>query len=280
MWTGGVPSWSWAAWEGKVDYDTGQDRTEGAVRVAMDSFRTEYDTEVGSLVTFFCTETGKDGAVVVRRVEEGRVWFTPFDMRDDEFAEYLVIERERQLERPQDVHGAMVHDTWDRCCHNPTECLQRVDISDKARAKAETVLGSLVFTTTTAMLSLRHTKQAGEPSTEDVVCFDMVHFNDSFRGGELFVGQTMSMDRGWAEKTLDLSCKYRAVVLGAGMANGIREKTYSSWRDCGSGTQFPVALYVMVTEEQAGVLYRLAVGVVNLLAWTELRPAWESVVLG
>jgi len=281
---GRVPSWSWAAWEGKVDYGSGgyyEDWTDDTVRVAMDSFRSMHAEEVGSLVTFFCAERGKDGAVEVRRVEEARLWFGPFDLwDDDEFAECLVTAKERQRERPEDVHGAMVNFTWDRCCHNPTECLRRVDISDEARAKAETVPGSLAFTTTTAMLSLRRTKQAGKSEAKDEVCFDMVHFNDSFIGSELFVGQTMAMNRDWAEKAFDLSYKYRVVVLGAGKANEMKEKKYSSWRDCGRGTQFPLALYVMVTEEQGGVLYRLTVGIVNLLHWTGLKPAWESVVLG
>ncbi|KAK5651774.1 hypothetical protein OQA88_11641 [Cercophora sp. LCS_1] len=240
---GVVPSRSWAAWEGKVDYGL---------------------SEVGSLVKFWYAGKRQDGSVVVGRVEEGRVWFSPWqDFWDDvEFEEHFAKTWNRHWENPGDVHGTMVNDTWDRCYHNPRDCLQRVDISDEARAKAQTVPGVLVFTTTITMLTLRHTtRKQGNELPKDVVCFDMVHFGRSFLGGELFVGQTMPIDREWVAKTLDLSHKYRLMVLGAGVANEVRERTYGSWKGCGGG-QFP------------------AIGVVNLLAWTQVKPVWESVVLG
>ncbi|KAK0634183.1 hypothetical protein B0T14DRAFT_561698 [Immersiella caudata] len=260
---GVVPSWSWAAWEGKVDYGSGKERIERERRVAMDSFIAR-ESEVGSLVTFWYADKRQDGSMVVRRVEEGRVWFSPWqDFWDDvEFEEHLAKMWNRHWENPGDVHGTMVNDTWGWCYHNPRDCLQRVDISDEARAKAQTVPGALVFTATTAMLTLRHTtrKQVSE-LPKDVVCFDMVHLGRSFLGGELFVGQAMPMDREWVAKTLGLSHKYRLIVLGAGVANEVRERTYGSWKDCGGG-QFP------------------AIGVVNLLAWKQVKTVWESVVLG
>jgi hypothetical protein len=40
-----------------------------------------------------------------------------------------------------------------------------------------------------------------------------------------------------------------------------------------------MGLYTMITEERDGVLYRLAIGVADLFAWTNAKPAWQSVVL-
>jgi len=267
----GVPSWSWAGWEGGVDYgfvpSSGRDG-KGA-RSAMDSFSTWYSPEMGSLVTFWYTDEGG-----VRRVEEGRWWFSSWDMWDDEFEQHQEQLRERLRERPEDVHGAMINDAWDRCCHNPRECMRRVDISDEARKRAENVPGSLAFTTTCAMLQLR---LVGDGKS-DAVCFDMV--DDSVDNPAMFVGQTMSMDREWADKTLDLKKKYRVAVVGAGEANRLREDSNPIWRNLSSGVRFHLALYVLVVEERNGVLFRLAVGLADLFAWTKLEPAWESVVLG
>ncbi|KAK1831547.1 heterokaryon incompatibility protein-domain-containing protein [Podospora conica] len=268
----GFPSWSWAGWEGVVDYGFAEGR--GGGKSALDSFSTWYAPEVGSLVSFFCAEKGEDGAVVVRRVEEGRAWFMESDMWEDEFEECLQYVRDSVRGRPEDVHAAMVQDSWERCIHSPWEGMRHMAITDKARAKAQGVPGSLVFTTTTAMVKLR----PADASSTNVVCFDMV--DDSHGGDERFVGQTMSMDREWADQTFDLGRKYRVVVLGAGMPNQLRENSRAAWRNCGNGNQFPLALYAMVTEEKGGVLYRLAVGVVELIAWTKMKPVWESVVLG
>ena len=259
----GFPSWSWAGWDGRVDWGMGE--TAVTERGVMAAFWSWYGPEVGSLVTFWYSSKS-DG---VRRLEEGRWWFTGQDMWDEDYEEHQYVLRERVKERPEDARAAAVVDSWDRCCHNPWEMLRRMDITDEARSKAKNVPGSLVFTTTCMLLNLR----LNDDASGGAVCFDIVDDD----GG--FVGQTMMADRDWA-KTFDLGRKYGIVVIGAGEANGLKERAGPVWRDPATGRGFRLALYVLVTDHKDGVLYRFAVGVVELSAWTKLGPAWRSVVLG
>ncbi|KAK5651997.1 hypothetical protein OQA88_10900 [Cercophora sp. LCS_1] len=259
----GFPSWSWAGWDGRVDYGMGEGNGEGVRRGAMDAFWSWYGPEVGSLVTFWYSD-GK----VVRRLEEGRWWFTSQDMWDEEYEAHQYDLRDRLEERPDDVHAAMVANSWERCCHNPWEMMGHMDITPEARAKGETMPGSLVFTTTCILLNLRLNDDGGSGP----VCFDVVDENVGF------VGQTMMMDREWA-KTFDVGRKYGIVVVGAGEAK-VKEREHPVWCDPATGRAFQLALYVLVTDHKDGVLYRRAVGVVDLFAWTRLGPSWRSVVLG
>lgn len=87
------------------------------------------------------------------------------------------------------------------------------------------------------------------------------------------------MEKQWAEQIFDdPSRTYRVVVIGAGVAWDVRSYGQPGWKDFAPGA--PWGLCVLITEEIDGVLYRLASGVVDLIAWTDLRPSWESVVLG
>lgn len=272
----GIPSWSWAAWDGSIDYGSSEYadfRARGTCfdGYAMDAFKPWYSTGCGCLVTFFYSDHSR----IVRRVDEGRRWFTDHEMDDDGFAERLEYLERRPNGDEFDRHSTMAIDSWDRCCHSPVEALRHVDITDQARAKAAATPGCLAFTTTCALLTLRQLDN--HASTSPVVYFDMyTPATDSSPGK--FVGQTMLMNRKWAERTLDLSRSYFVIVLGAGEAS-IASGNRPVWVKLASGTNLTIGLFTMITEERDGMLYRLAIGVADVFAWTAAKPRWQSVVL-
>ncbi|KAK0747423.1 hypothetical protein B0T21DRAFT_4570 [Apiosordaria backusii] len=152
----------------------------------------------------------------------------------------------------------------------------------KAGAKGETMPGPLVFTTTSASLCLHPAKQTLFNTPATAVCFNMMTTApkpDTDIDKRRFVGRTILMDKQWAERIFDDPSKtYRIVVIGAGVAWDVRSLGQPGWKDFAPGA--PCGLCVLITEEIDGVPYRLAIGVVDQRAWTDLRPSWELVVLG
>jgi hypothetical protein len=274
----GLPSWSWAAWDGSVDYGFTEFRAQGAPvdGYAMDAFKPWHIPEVGSLVTFFYS----DHSAVVRRVDEGRWWFTNREMDGGEFAALQESLRDDPYNQTADVHQAMLAYTWELCCHNPVEARRHADITEEARAKAAATPGCLAFTTTCARLTLRPAAHNTASPMAPAVYFDMYSAATDGRPGR-FVGQTMLMERKWAERTLDLRRSYGVIVLGAGDASSVVDNSRPRpvWESLTSGSGVTTGLYVMVTEQRDGVLHRLAVGVADLMAWTSAGATWQSVVL-
>jgi hypothetical protein len=186
---------------------------------------------VGSLVTFFYSDL-ENGAGVVRLVEDSLCWFAFQYMDGDEFSEHLSEER-KKIEEPMDEKGHERELTWRRCCHNPWEALHHEAIADEAQAKAATIPVSLVFTTTCVFLTLQQTMQ-DRIETPIVVCFDMT--STSTDGDVcLFVGQTILMNREWAEQKFDVNWKYFVIVLGAGVSGYIERHGQPGWKDQASG---------------------------------------------
>ncbi|KAL2197958.1 heterokaryon incompatibility protein-domain-containing protein [Corynascus similis CBS 632.67] len=274
----GFPSWSWAAWDGSVDYGFSKDiefLERGVILdgYAMGAFKPWHTHEMGSLVTFYYS----DYSPIVREVDETLLWFTEGEMNIAEYAEWQDFLHGGPGNQTSYIRATKVTDTWDRCCHNPSEALRRIDIAHEAREKAAATPGCLAFTTTCALLTLRQAMRV-KASTSPAVYFDM--YTTAKNGNPArFVGQTMLMERKWAERTLDVSRSYSVIVLGAGEASGADENGRLVWTRLTGGVSMTAGLYVMIAEERDGVLYRLAVGVVDPLAWNEANPTWKSVVL-
>ncbi len=272
-----IPSWSWAAWDGAVDYGFTDSlefrKPEGSFgEYATDSFKPWHGDEVGSLVTFFYSDHSR----IVRRVNEGRWWFTGEEIDDDEFAERLEEWRQWRAGETYDNHGLIATDAWDRCCHSPVEALRHVELDLEAHAKAAATAGCLAFTTTCAHLTLRPTMHNHDLSSL-AVYFDM-YTTPSDNTPAVFVGQTMLMQRNWAQRTFDLGRSYCVIVLAAGEASKASERSHA-WEKLASGPNLRIGLYVMITEQTDGVMYRLAIGVADVLAWNAANPTWQSVVL-
>lgn len=286
----GIPSWSWASWDGIVDYGPGFRATfglrgEGGGSAGTPNlygpglryFRGYYPSDVGNLVTFWYSDKKQ-----VRRVVEDKTWFGLDHMTEEEFWDYLDeewVRGDRLAERGE--WETRAH-SWRGCWHNPWKARRYEGISDEARGKGERIPGSLVFTTTRASLWLHPAKQTLFNTPATAVCFDMMTSApkpDTNIDKLPFVGRTMLMEKQWAEQIFDdPSRTYRVVVIGAGVAWDVRSYGQPGWKDFAPGA--PWGLCVLITEEIDGVLYRLASGVVDLIAWTDLRPSWESVVLG
>ncbi|ORY06639.1 heterokaryon incompatibility protein-domain-containing protein, partial [Clohesyomyces aquaticus] len=136
-----TPSWCWAAWRGGIRWDlnSGVDRLH-----------------IGTLVRFYIAVDES----TLRRIEAEEVWFfrkisletlEDFPAVDDEYPEMKFM---------PDAAASKI--AWKACPHNPWE-VSSYPLTEEARELASIHPGSLVFTTTSALVSLRkHRVAAGE----------------------------------------------------------------------------------------------------------------------
>ncbi|KAF4472086.1 hypothetical protein FALBO_998 [Fusarium albosuccineum] len=256
-----IPSWSWASWDGTVEYVRRAAfglPNLSSYSCALHNFRPTSPAYLGSLVKFFYSDP--DTTKGVRPIKEYLSWF------DIEHLEYEDFDTVTEMILDSDIPELS---TWQSCIHSPLSARLHESISDESRRLAGTIPGCLVFTTTCAYLALDEVKHDEGNSEPPVACF-----NITTDGGD-FAGQTMLMSRAQAKRLTDLGGNYFVIVIGAGYSEIPLGK--SVWQKCAPGD--PYGLYVMVTERREGVLYRLAIGVVDLIAWTNVKPAWETVVL-
>ncbi|KAI1502577.1 heterokaryon incompatibility protein-domain-containing protein [Biscogniauxia marginata] len=255
-----IPSWSWASWDGMVDYrpiqtfdPTGQ--------------------HVGNLVAFYYVDKKRG----LRRVNSNYHWFfesfdgppserppgRSFTMRDWKEAMGIWSHRPGSLQ------------VWEQCPHNPSETLQRLDIPPDIEKIARNLPGHLVFNTTKATLGLREPPGGGThrvPTKNKVADQEFLLICDKQSNT---IGITMWMDRNWREQNITLESTHDFIVIGGGVQTYAK---YDVW-PYGS-TDSPWGLYVMLVKRCNHVYHRLAIGAVRANAWSSVDPQWETVILG
>ncbi|KAI1492569.1 hypothetical protein F5X96DRAFT_362321 [Biscogniauxia mediterranea] len=185
-----IPSWSWAAWDGIVDYPplqtfdpTGQ--------------------QMGSLIAIY--SVNKRGEL--RRLKSNyHRFFESFDgppserppgksfaMRDRKEAMGIWSHRPRALE------------VWEQCPHNPSETLQRLEISAYIEEITRYFPGHLVFNTTKATLELeeppwwRDSQSSPKKQSRELrVTLDLRNKNNNT------IGIIMWMDKEWRKENISL----------------------------------------------------------------------------
>ncbi|KAL7629484.1 hypothetical protein AAE478_001004 [Parahypoxylon ruwenzoriense] len=254
-----IPSWSWAAWEGGVDYRPIQ--TFDAV-----------GDQVGGLVAFHFVDKKRG----LRRVDSYGHWF--FESFDGPPSERPPGERFSMREW-KDMMVLLSHrpdglETWERCPHNPSETLRRLDIPADIGQFALKFPGSLVFNTTKATLSLRQPSVGGKhrvPIKNSDVNQEFLLICDGLSNP---IGITMWMDRSWRKQTISLEQTHDFIVLGGGVQKYAK---YDVWPYV--STDCPWCLYVMLVEKHNLVYRRVAIGAVVVNAWASLNPRWETIIL-
>ncbi|KAI1638955.1 heterokaryon incompatibility protein-domain-containing protein [Biscogniauxia mediterranea] len=255
-----IPSWSWAAWDGIVDYRP------------IQTFDPTGE-QVGSLIAFY--SVNKRGEL--RRLKSNYHWFfesfdgppserppgKSFAMRDWKEAMGIWSHRPRALE------------VWEQCPHNPSETLQRLEISADIEEITRRFPGHLVFNTTKATLELKEPPDGGT---------HRVPLKNRAEGQELLlicdknnntIGITMWMDKEWRKENISLDSTHEFIVIGAGVQKYAK---YDVW-PYGS-TDCPWGLYVMLVKRQSHACQRIAIGAVQVNAWSSVDPQWETVILG
>ncbi|KAI1847753.1 hypothetical protein JX266_006248 [Neoarthrinium moseri] len=255
----GVPSWSWAAGLGPVEYGW---------------WTQNFYTKVGNLVRFWYS----DGQTV-SEVVEATSWFDMFkdNVRDDLSHEFLMERFRTNL----DLNGgtyAPASAMWHHCSHSPWESLRHHEVSEIAIDIAKRAPGCLVFNTTTAYLGLRMSVTASL-STGGII-FDIVDQDGNA------IGNVMPEFRPGDHKLSTIhhpSSRYHIIVLGAcnrGKDSGQdwepevvheSQEAYRVRNACG--------LYVMVVDRNGHFSSRLGIGVVAPVGWTRVKPVWETIFL-
>ncbi|KAI0596541.1 heterokaryon incompatibility protein-domain-containing protein [Biscogniauxia sp. FL1348] len=255
-----IPSWSWAAWDGIVDYRPIQTFDPAG-------------QQVGNLVAFY--SVNKQGGL--QRLKSNYHWFfesfdgppserppgRSFAMRDWKEAMSIYSHRPGSLE------------VWEQCPHNPSETLKRLEISADIEEIARHLPGHLVFNTTKAILELKEPPDGGThrvPLKNRAAGQEFLLICDK---NSSVIGITMWMGKEWRKENISLDSTHEFIVIGAGVQKYAK---YDVW-PYGS-TNCPWGLYVMLIKRRSHVCQRIAIGAVQVNAWHSVDPQWETIILG
>ncbi|RSL50322.1 hypothetical protein CEP54_011976 [Fusarium duplospermum] len=257
----GVPSWTWAGWDGPATYDT--------------SLRCyHYSAIGGNLVKFHYS----DPRLGVRPVGETTTWVDDEDLAefDDQmrlwlYSYKLQFPRERQLE-PFGEHNLQ---TWRQSVHNPWNAHCHRELEASSRAFASIIPKCLVFNTTCAMAYLREKPPDDAPTPS--ACFDIVTRANGV------IGRTAQLNVNWASRNIVCGKEYAVVVLGAARRNRTRPSLNPPWdlrrKQFVSDPGDLWGLSVMITEREGRLSRRVTVGEVSVGYWTMAMPQWETIFL-
>jgi hypothetical protein len=259
-----TPSWCWAAWKGGIRWDL----NTGVERLS-----------VGTLVRFYIQDADQE----FRAVETEEVWFfkrvcleilETLPAIDDEYPEMRFM---------PGAEASTI--AWRACPHNPWEVPLR-QLDDKACKLASKHPGALVFTTTTAFVSLQKRSVAefdyNDEEGRSFVILDIMDDNG------IKVGSLARLHHSFVEQRLDLETKHEIIVLAAAI---LREPSryaqqHPTHRISGemrepSLDQSPWYLHVMLVERDgiSGLAQRIGIGSVEMISWKQCKPKWNTVVL-
>lgn len=264
-----IPSWSWAAWEGALDYKQARWHFgETAYEMSPDS-----EAHVGHLVRLYYADPSmNDGRGGVRPVEEVRLWFQRRGLEASDTGEELpsrwadIIYR-TSGNRWQSMDGEKALELWRTCVHSPWEAAQHAEIKDVG-SLTDVPPGSLIFNTTKATLTVEErAPKASSYESKEQPQNPNVNLSLADSEGNV-VGQVLPLARDEALRILGTGETYGVVVLGACTTTKVGRSGKDPW-----------GLVVLIVREEGGVSRRVALGAVNPRAWTDLQPSWETVVL-
>jgi hypothetical protein len=256
-----IPSWSWAAWKGRIKYDLNS-RVE--------------KLSVGTLVRFYFVDPIRG----LRKVEAEEVWFwkeVNLDVLESLPRIDPLYPEMRCMPDAEESEAA-----WQSCPQNPwtvaSHSLDQLQLATLSQQHPRT----LVFRTTSAMVMLKCPATSSYEEASDFVKLDII------TQGSRTIGQLAQIPRSWLDGNLDLSVKHEIIVLGAAIATEpVRyAQTHSTLHVSGDimqprSTESPWYLHVMLIErDSVGIAIRVGIGAVEMLAWEHCRPEWCTVVLG
>ncbi|ERF70265.1 hypothetical protein EPUS_09424 [Endocarpon pusillum Z07020] len=253
-----IPSWSWAAWTGRVKYIW-----DGHLD----------DLKVGTLVRFYFQDPNRG----LRKLDMEEVWFhKPMCL---ETLKDLPSVNEPRSELKFLPEPAVTDKVWRDSPHSPWKMLF-YPLDPIVVKTASKYPGCLVFTTTVATLSLRKATWPAFFNGSSSVIFEICD-----RHGDK-VGEMVKMDQSWVDEHLDLAKEHEFVVLSAAI---LRDYLRYSLQKFGLGIpeiktgqdRSPWCLRVMLITPGSldGVARRLALGFVQTHCWKQCQPTWRTIAL-
>ncbi|KAI0550020.1 heterokaryon incompatibility protein-domain-containing protein [Xylaria curta] len=260
----GLPSWSWAGWEGSVEYQ------------CVPSFSLESAATIGHLVKFHFVDPIRG----IRPVEEDEMWFSEIKIGelDDADKVFRYEGNIRHLRLAQDGdRGDSEIAIWRESGHSPWDALSYRNISLEQRAKVVRHIDCLVFNSTTAMFKVRATNSTDVGGPQPAASFEKLEILDEDAN---VVGGTMEVDLLWAEQNLDLASRQKFIVLGGGRRDPTEGHNYgdSPVKD----TVFDEnswALFIMLALMDGDTCQRVTIGWITPKAWGLANPQWELIII-
>jgi hypothetical protein len=310
----GIPSWSWAAWEGAITYSY-SNKCVGATEDSL-TWTRENDShfEFGNIVKVFYSDP-QEG---VRPLTEALLWFSQTDLAaksdqalrttyishltDQSLNFFLPYTSEPSAPWEIDrLHQAKEETVklWQNCVHNPWEALshRELDSNSAGYVAAKSLPGCLIFNSTCATLRLTPTDlkdSVEEDDITDITCDIITHQG-------VVIGQTVPMNMRWAFQAIDLDRDFKVAVFSAAYFYEFMKLYTSPWfykhyehsesrqrqdpLEIGQPPAWnhlrsqPWSLCVLIMEQKGAFCHRLTVGIVDLCSWTEIKPQWETIVL-
>ncbi|KAH8688612.1 heterokaryon incompatibility protein-domain-containing protein [Phaeosphaeriaceae sp. PMI808] len=257
-----VPTWAWGAWSGQTKYDLNS-RVE--------------KLSIGTLVRFYYC----DPIHGLRHVEADEVWFfqainlytlTSLPVIDPLYPEMRFM---------PDSEG--IEEAWRACPQNPYTVTLHDRGEDATFEKALQHLGSLVFNTTSASISLRlpTTSRADFIETPGFIKLEIVNSSD------VVIGQMAQLPSLWIEQHLDLNVQHEIIVLAAGIVSESFRyaQTHSTVHTEGyiqaprSTESFWYLHVMLIKRDENGIAQRVAIGTVEMGAWRDCAPRWCTIIL-
>lgn len=267
----GLPSWSWAAWDGPIKYNA-----------------LPFSTSENLVVFYYC---GTNGVVSCSQGDHhdghGWVYNPPANTSEQDirlrFKSYVHHLMWTEFGQP----GDEAVELWEHCCHNPWNNSRQRRLSTLDLAQAAAHPGCLVFNTTIANFQLRtpasnntHGKSTQTVSTEVMMTLDIADEDGNI------VGQTAEVSLEWMQSNEVLHGLQSFVVISAARhdAQELREshKTREAWemRDVSLDVDDIFRLFVMLVKSHGdGIFSRVTIGVISLSAWSKARTKWQIVTL-
>lgn len=256
---GNIPSWSWAAWEGRslYDFNSGMEKLT-----------------IGTLVRFYLYQSDRG----MRRIDEDEVWFF----------RKVNLDTLEQLPKVDPLYPEMrfmpdfntAEDDWRACLHNPWSVAMHGPI-DHVQVPGLETRTALVFNTTSALVTLRIPTIVNAAQLPGFVRLEIL---DDMG---VVVGQTARILQTWAETNLDLSAKHEIIVVAAGLPSEASRhaQLYSTLHVSGE-IQDPRTedsawyLHVMlIRRDKADFASRLGIGAVEMRRWNNCKPEWRTIIL-
>ena len=279
-----IPSWSWAAWKGGVQYVTalGNYHIELLEDVGYNA------SDYGTLIRMFVLdECGK-----LRKVEVEERWF----QEDVPFAQIENAALPNEKTAVAAYWKADPTQVWNACPQNPWTVFSHGLPDQKAVNRAKGLEGALIFKSTIASLSIRHRTRYLDRAVVDIC---------DWQGRS--VGRMQRMTNEWMSDHLDFTKKYQFIALCAGVFPPIERRGPYRDKDLWDSEGYmnhlwkqdllvadplnrnfdivdrdPWVLRVMMVEEDEinnGVFRRIAIGFVETRCWVYCQPQWATVVL-
>lgn len=268
-----IPSWSWAAWEGRVELYPYWNM--------MCTTRSP-----GRLVTYRIVDN--DGTV--RKVKAKDVWMNYNDEPHEEFE----ISQNDPGFLPWNRLPRNMKKRYGMCMHSREAMIlhDRKFDGESLRA-APTVPGSLLFHTTVARLTMKSFRSAQYGTNKPLEILAMCDYEGNIVG--IVSKDPLEDSTGWIEVEMARPDGYSVAVLSAHFISGVNRSSLNNGWDEGGlpgemhgwlGEEDEDGMYgnwmlnvMIMTKNQGGVYERVALGLVVRDLWDACLPKWEYVVL-